>query len=157
MSSLSGKVEGGLGFTNPDNDRGVGLMEMDPCNFDDLYTSISETEIPLFSENDPTMESLITLGGGLADEAPLKDCPEMSLARKLWYTARSLSWMKEKARVKQEANRSMEKKIRDLSRSREKWKQRALQAEKQVKVHAELDQAFGTEPSLKQTVIFIHD
>ena len=132
-------------------------MEIDPCNFDDPYTSIGETEARLSSENDSTIGSSVSLGGDLADETPLEDRPEMSLARKLWYTARSLSWLKEKARAKQETNRFLEKKIRDLSRSREKWKQRALQAEKQVKVHAELDQVVETETSLKQTMNFAHD
>ena len=133
-------------------------MEKDPFNFHDLSTSINETEVRSCTENDPTMENLVSQSeGSETGEASLEGRSPMSLARKLWYTARSLSWWKAKAQVKQEKNRSMEKKIQDLTKSRDKWRQRAVDAEKQVKAHAEPANQVQTEASLKQNRFSRHD
>jgi len=110
-------------------------MEKGSFNFNDPNASIDETEVSSFAENDPTVTNLVSQGEDHSDEAPLAGRSEMSLARKFWYTARSLSWWKENARVKQEKNRSMERKIQDLCRSRDMWKQRAVDAENRVKAH----------------------
>ena len=132
-------------------------MEKDLFNFHDPNASIDEIEVCSFNENDPTKGGLVNPGEDHSCETPLEVRSRMSLARRLWYTARSLSWWKGKALVKQEKNRSLEKKIQDLSRSRDKWKQRAVDAEKQVKAHAEQVNHAQAESSLKQTLIFGHE
>ena len=129
----------------------------DSFNSYDMNASIDETEVHSFTGNDSAVENLVSQDGGHSGEASSEGRSGMSLARKLWYTARSLSRWKEKAQVKQEKNRSMEKRVQDLSRSRDKWKQRAVDAEKQLKAHTELENLVQTEASLKQTLISRHD
>ena len=122
----------------------------DSYTFDDSY-AFDETDTDSWSSpaDDSAREHLET-----QDESPSKERSKLSLAQKLWFALRSLASWKEKARAKQEKIRSLEQIIRNLLPSRENWKERAIQAEKQLKAHtASADQAGQTKISSKQTII----
>ena len=124
---------------------------------DDSYSLIDEVDV-WSSADDSAQEAQehleIQSEASEADEPP----PRMSPARKLYFAVKSLSCWREKARVKQEKNRSLEKTNRDLSLSRDNWKNKAIQIEKQLKaLAASKGLAAQKKVSFKQTIISIRE
>lgn len=151
FSSLQARLKGDWVFPAPKN-RGGGSME-DSYIFDSPCALIDETDT-WSSPDDSVQEYLETQDEPV--EPPLEVCSEMSPARKLWYALSSLALWRRKAQVKQEKIRILEQRIRDLTESRANWREKANQAERQLKIHTiSADPAAQTKPesSLKQTIV----
>ena len=91
-----------------------------------------------------------------SEEAIARKTPVVSLARKLLNMAKSIWSLKEKINANQFLIRSLKTKVRDLARSRDKWKNDTLRAKAEVKaLKAELAAVNDRESSFsfKQTLI----
>ena len=131
-------------------------MTNDSYVSDDMSAFIDETETEAwFSADDLVPGHLESQNEEFPEDLSTEEPPKMSLYQRLWHTLRSRATWREKARVKQERIRFLEKKIRDLDHSRENWRQRALLSEKQVRANSESgDKVARSKAFLKQTIFY---
>ena len=136
-------------------------MTNDSYVSDDMSVLIDVTETEAWlSADDLAIGYLENKNEELPDVLSTEEQSKRSLANRFWYTARSLVTWREKARVKQEKIRFLEKKILDLIDSRENWKQRALHllSEKQGRTDApSRSKVVRSEASLKQTLLSLRE
>lgn len=79
----------------------------------------------------------------------------MSTPRRLWYTLISLQKWRNRSAAKQKKIRELENKVRDLSRSRNYWKEEAEQAAGRIQtMEAKKETSQANEPSELEKVFF---